>query len=477
MSPPLILQITDTVAGRSAALRLDDPADREAPLGRLLERCLRDGPDDDRLLRAGAVTADGLLALRSLRDLVCRCDDAGRLTGIFAGVRFLQQGGPARLDLPARVSSAAATAGDVPLELICVAVDRTDAGYDRNWPGFHVRRWGHAPDCYEAFVRSALAAAYGPAGADRALRLDTPERQRRVIRALAWRIWRSDFENYSRFADDGLRFKTGDETVRNIAAGGGGICTEKVQALKFLTDHYGLESEYLLGGPDAPGPVPVDRLRELLETFDFRFARRHMRYWQHAALLYRVAGEPLLVDATNGNIPFLFLRGDAAGRLLDGGPDGSRQAVRVRMVADYEDYYYHRVAQDIPHNLFFALEGWLDDADLVQVFENELGLYLSHRHYVMPLLYRSEGEYRRLRRQYEGLCRRAGFRAEVSPDWNLDGTVGRELAARCPAAAAGILAARDRLVARYDWWERPGHRVGLAVIGLEPSATTGGAAP
>ena len=93
MSPPLILQITDTVAGRSAALRLDDPADREAPLGRLLERCLRDGPDDDRLLRAGAVTADGLLALRSLRDLVCRCDDAGRLTGIFAGVRFLQQGG------------------------------------------------------------------------------------------------------------------------------------------------------------------------------------------------------------------------------------------------------------------------------------------------------------------------------------------------------------------------------------------------
>lgn len=478
MPPPLILQITDTVSGRRAARRLDDPADRETPLGQLLTRCLQDETDDDRLLQTGAVTPDELLALRRLRDLVCRCDDAGRLTGIFSGVRFLRQGQPARLDLPAKAGSVAATAGNVPLELIDLAVDRTDAGYDRNWAGFHRRRWRHAAADYETFVRSTLTAAYGAAGAAMALPPDTPEGQRRLVCALARRIWRSDFENYSRFADDGLRFKTGDETVRNIAAGAGGICTEKVQALKFLTDHYGLESEYLLGGPDAPGPLPADRLRELLDTFDFRFARRHMRYWQHAALLYRVAGEPLLVDATNGNIPFLFLRGAAARRLLndagpgagdgDGNGNGRPHALPVRMVADHEDYYYHRVEQDIPHNLFFALEGWLDDTDLVQVFENELGLYLSERHYVMPLPYRSAGEYRRLRGQYAELCRRAGLQADLSPQWTLDGTVGQDLAARCPAAAAGILAARDKLIDRYDWWEGSGHQAGLAVLDLQP---------
>ena len=466
MPPSLILRITDSVSGRTAALRLDCPADHGAPLGRLLERYLRDAPNDDRLIRTGAVTAEGLLSLRSLQDLVYRSDDSGRLTDIFAGVKFRQEDRPACLARPASIQSA--VAGDVPLELIDVAVDRTDAGYDRNWTGFHLRRWNHDGDFYDDFVRNALTAAYGPKESATVLRTDTPCRQRKLIRALALRIWNSDFENYSRFSNESLRFKTGDETVRNIAAGAGGICTEKVQALKFLTDRCQLESEYLLGGPNAPGPLPVDRLREMLNTFDFRFAKRHMRYWQHAALLYWVDGEPLLVDATNGNIPFLFLRGDDARRLLCDDTAGNRPSVPVRMVAETEDYYYHRVEQDIPRNLFFALEGWLDDADLVQVFENELGLYLSRRHYVMPLPYRSEGEYRRLQRRYEELCRNAGFRVDLSADWTLDGPVGRELAACYPAVAARLLAAQDRLVARYDWWDCPGHRAGLAVVALKP---------
>ena len=470
MPTPLILRITDTVSGRTAALRLDDPADREAPLGCLLERYLRNAPDDDGLLRAGAITTEGLPAVRNLQDLVYRSDDSGRLTGIFAGVEFLQEGRPAALAQPATVRTA--VAGDVLLSLIDVGVDRTDAGYDRNWIGFHLRRWTHDAHFYEDFVRSAVTAAYGPRDGDRVMRADTPCRQRKLIRALALRIWNSEFENYSRFSNDGLRFKTGDETVRNIAAGAGGICTEKVQALKFLTDHYRLESEYLLGGPGAPGPFPADRLREMLNTFDFRFAKRHMRYWQHAALLYWVDGEPLLVDATNGNIPFLFLRGEAASRLLANDAEGNRPSVSVRMVAEVEDYHYHRVDQDIPQNLFFALEGWLDDTDLVQVFENELGLYLSDRHYVMPLPYRSEAEYRLLERQYEELCHRAGLRADVSADWTLDGPVGRELTAGNPAAAAGVLAAQENLIARYDWWDCPGHRSGLTVIGRQPSCGT-----
>ena len=141
MPPSLILRITDSVSGRTAALRLDCPADHEAPLGRLLKRYLRDAPNDDRLIRTGAVTAEGLLSLRSLQDLVYRSDDSGRLTDIFAGVKFLQDGRPAGLAQPASIQ--AAVAGDVPLELIDVAVDRTDAGYDRNWTGFHLRRWNH----------------------------------------------------------------------------------------------------------------------------------------------------------------------------------------------------------------------------------------------------------------------------------------------------------------------------------------------
>ena len=464
----LILRITDTVSGRNAALRLDDPAARASPLSCLLERYLRDAPNDDHLLRSSAITDDGLLALRRLQDLVYRSEGSGRLTSVFAGTRFLQDGRDVSLAQPASIQSA--VAGDVPLELIDVAVDRTDAGYDRNWTGFHLRRWNHDAHFYDGFVRNAVTAAYGPKECERVLRTDTTCRQRRLIRALALRIWNSDFENYSRFSNESLRFKTGDETVHNIAAGAGGICTEKIQALKFLTDHYQLESEYLLGGPGAPGPFPADRLREMLNTFDFRFAKRHMRYWQHAALLYWVDGEPLLVDATNGNIPFLYLRGEAGRRLLENDADGNRPSVPVRMVGETEDYYYHRVDQDIPQNLFFALEGWLDDTDLVQVFENELGLYLSDQHYVMPLPYRSDGEYRRLKQRYEEISRRSGFRADLNAEWTLDGPVGRELAASNPAVAARLLAAQERLVARYNWWDCAGHRAGLAVIALNPPA-------
>ena len=143
--------------------------------------------------------------------------------------------------------------------------------------------------------------------------LETTDDRSDFIHALALRIWEADFENYSRFAGRKLVFKSGDETVLNIAEGRGGICSEKVQALKFLTDQYGLESEYVLSGPATPDPVPEDRLRQLLDTLDFRFSKRFMRYWQHLALLYKIDGAELLVDATNGNVPFLFVSGVGGG--------------------------------------------------------------------------------------------------------------------------------------------------------------------
>ena len=130
--------------------------------------------------------------------------------------------------------------------------------------------------------------------------------------------------------------------------------------------------------------MPVEKLRQLLKTFDFRFSRRYMRYWQHTALFYQVDGTRVLVDATNGNIPFLFLEGEAADRIL-GGEDESKEPVPVKMVESMEQFYYHRVPQDIPENLFFALEGWIPYSDLMQVFDNELGLYLSADYYMTPI--------------------------------------------------------------------------------------------
>ena len=458
-SPPLILRITDSFTRRAATLKLEE-ADRQFDLSQLLEKYLHRLPAED-LLESGSISSQSLRSLFAIQDLVFSCDDVGQLKGIFSGVVFRQDGEPLALEeLPnARPANLVGATAD----LVEITVDRTNAGYDRNWAGFHRRRWERDAACFTNFVQETLEAALGQAGARRVLALDDPHSRLTFLETLARRIWEAPFENYSRFTGEQLLSKAGDETVRSIGEGHGGICTEKVQALKFLTDHYGFEAEYLIGGDGASGPVPLDRLREMLLTFDFRFGRRYMRYWQHAALLYHLDGAHVLVDATNGNIPFLFLKGEQTEALLR---DKDKEFVQVRMVEAEENYYYHRVPQDIPLDLFFALEGWITDADMVQVFENELGLFLSRDFYVAPLPFRGEAEFERLAGEYQAIARRAGYGCQVSRDWTLDTELGREFARNEPVAAAGILASRDYLLLRYNEWDIPGHDAGLVVMRL-----------
>ena len=460
---PLLLQLTDPMAGRCAALRIDS-SDGALPLEQLLDKHLKYCPAEQ-LLQTGTLDPADWRILQSLQDLVYRCDDQSRLTSRFAGIVIQQDSRPVPWNAPPLIRQA--RAGDTDVGFIDLAITRADSGYHRHWPGFHCRRWANDPDFFSRFVHDTLTTAIGTAQAEALLRLDTPERQRQFIKILARRIWRSDFESYSRFSGDRLMFKTGDETVRNIAAGAGGICTEKVPALKFITDHYGIPSEYLLAGDNASAPPPLEELRAMLSTYDFRFAQRYMRYWQHIALLYHLDGAHLLVDVTNGNIPFLFLAGADADALLS---YTDKQPVKVRMVESVEDYYYHRVPQDIPQNLLFALECRLGDTDLVQVFENELGLYLSADYYIAPIPYRSEKAYQRRRQEYLNLPLPPGSGVETAPDWTLDQPLGRQFAAAHPEVAARILDAREHLLRRYNEWERTGNDAGLALVRLTPPA-------
>ena len=464
-SLPLVLQISDSVSVRECSLLLE-PEDAGLTLGELLERYLRHAPVDW-LLQGSRITQSSADSLHAIQDLVYASDDSGRLMDMFTGIAFADGGRSIALDdVPAvhRVQGAGQE-----IALMDLGIDRIACGYDRNWRGFHARKWQRAPERYAAFVRDALIGDHGQVldhgkeGADDLLELHTAGQKLEFLEALARRIWHSPFENYSRFTGSRLVYKSGDETIHNILDGGGAICSEKVQALKFLTDHYGLESEYLIAGPDADGPVPVDKLREILRTFDHSFARRYLRYWQHTALLYRVDGVEVLVDATNGNVPFLFLQGSEAHRLLR---CEGKQPIPVRMVETEEDFYYHRVPQDIPENLFFALEGWMSFSDLMQVFDNELGLYLSANYYVAPIAYRSERSFQRDREEFLEICRRGQLQSSITAEWTLDTEVGHALAGEEPEVACRILAAREHLLHRLDQCDGPGHEAGLAIIRL-----------
>ena len=458
-SGDLILQFSDLVSTRKGALRID-AGEGSRPLRYLLDRYVKHAPVD-RLLREGRITPDSASTLYALQDLLYLCSDSGRLLDMVPEVTFKDLDRHIGLDgIPAR-HPVLIEGRAVPV--IDITIDRTNGAYHRNWPGFHARKWQRDDAKYSAFVHKTLTDRFGPSEAGRILEGASSGLGLKLLEALAQRVWNAHFENYSRFVGRKLVYKSGDETIDNIIEGAGAICSEKVQALKFLTDHYGLESEYLFAGPNASGALPAEKLRELLVTFDFSFSRRYTRFWQHTALLYDIGGETVLVDATNGNIPFLFLRGPEAERLL--GYD-DQTPVKIKMIEAEEDFYYHRAPQDIPENFFFALEGWMPYTDLMQVFDNELGLYLSSDYYVIPIPYRSEQEFGRVRREYEAVSRRAGLECSVTEGWDLDSPLGVGFSQAEPVVSQRILEAEEHLLARLDECDGPGHEAGLLIMKL-----------
>lgn len=457
---PAFLQLTDKLTGRRCAILLE-PGDLELTIAETVDRFLRGCPISQYVTerRMSAESGD---ALRAIQDDYFLLSDGGQLMGPAPGATIEQQG--TTLDGSDLPRVARVVADGVPIRVIDLTIDRAGAGYSRNWSGFHKRRWDRDPERYSSFIGDAVESVHPAPDAERILANESLADSTELIRCLARRIWDADFESYSRFTDGGRRYRTGDETVNNISDGAGGICSEKVQALKFLTDSLGLESTYVLSGPDIPDPPPEAKLRELLETFDFGFAKRHMRYWQHLALLFRLDGGDLLVDATNGNIPFLFARGADASRYLD---YDDKVALNVRMAVYREKFYYHRVSQDLVEDLYFAMEHFVPEIDLVQVFDNELGLYIDRSVFVTPVVYVTDDDYDTLGAQYAGICGSEDLPLEISPNWSLDSPLGRDLQERRPEVARAILESEELLLNRYDYFEGPGHRAGLATIGLQ----------
>lgn len=286
----------------------------------------------------------------------------------------------------------------------------------------------------------------------------SPEQQRRFVEAVARRIWRADFENYSRFLGDEnhppARLKTGDETVENIVAGRGGVCTEKVLALKFITDAHGLESTPVFAGPRTTAPLPVEQLRTMLDeldTYDFTYAKRYLRYWDHIALEYRLSdGSRWLVDPSGGNIPFLC---HPSRLYLDGGAE--RPVVPVTMLATPEPVSYHRAPPALTMDFLFAWETWIDDVDLMQVFDNKLGLLVSEEFYVTPVVWGSVTKRDVVLESWRAYARThaLGFGVTAvngsSPATTAEHATAALFDERQPAQAAWCRAALPRLARRY----------------------------
>ena len=238
---------------------------------------------------------------------------------------------------------------------------------------------------------------------------------------VAGRIHASPYETYSRYLEPGTPFRSCDQVLDRILEGDGGNCAEKAMALYFIARAHGIRSEAVLGGEEAAGKFPYRALRSILDrrTFDSEATRDAQRYWQHYAILCRPSGNAehdLFCDVAGSNIPFLFLSAEEAATYLD--PD-RRTPIRVVITLEPIRLYYHRLArrQDLPLDLYDAMEHFIESIDVIHTVDNELASCTpATTGSVRELASRDRRELGRIMGEYGALRRRAG-RDHSEPTW------------------------------------------------------------
>ncbi len=435
--------LSDPVRASSLKFAIPEEARRDRTLGDVLS--FYRSADLETLASTGHVDPAHLLALRRFADGLFLLTDGGSLGDLIPDLRFKVEGRACDLEQPV---DDATTAGRVRIE-----VDRSRTGYTRNWPAYLSRRWKLRADAYSAFVEGIIDEAHGKE-ADAVLRLDTPASVRSFLAAVARRIYASPYETYSRYLEPYAPFKSCDQTLDRILEGDGGACAEKAMALYFIAHAYGIPAEIVLGGEEAAGSFPYRTLRSILDrrTFDFTGTQDAQRYWQHYAILCHTPGtteESVFCDVAASNIPFLCLGSQEASTYLD---PGRKQALRVCITLEPIRLYYHRLArrQDLPLDLYYAMENFIELIDVVQTVDNELGLLHTGDYWVGIVAHRGRRELGQIVSEYERFVTRAGLDPRAHLCFARDLTSVRHpllerFLAAYPRAAGRIIAADARI--------------------------------
>ncbi len=432
-----VLQITDSATGLSSVIKVDPKT--FTSVRDMFDKYVKVINDD-------LMTPRSSKNLNVIQDCIYNIDNKGELLDLFEGLIIRQHGRIVQIDDKPSFELVQ-TEDQSKFMLLDLDIDRSMITEEGNIYGYNIRKWRKNQKVFDAFVKDCIIREYG-SQADDILSLNTQTAKMKFLRAVAKRIWDADFELYSRFIGDKIRFKDPSETLLNIISGRGGTCTEKVSAMKMITDVYGLESEYLLAGPEAKGPFPVEPLRRMLSTLDFTLGKKYMIYWQHAGLLYNVDGEDVMIDVTNGNVPFLFLTGYEVEELLR---LKDKKSVKVKMVLEYEDFYYHIVPQDIPENLLLAMQDWIENVDLINVFDDGLGLLITKDYFIWPLMYHNDDDKLKEYDWWLNKKNEKGLLAvEILDNYSVPGIVANEFQEKYPQKFTDIVESAEYLAKRYN---------------------------
>ncbi len=475
-SLPHALLVIEGVTNQRAALRLEPEAIETVGAALELFRCT---PEE--LIQADRLEPSARAAFYEIGECLFVVEPDGKLGELQPWLRIVQGHEPVEPAAPMLYERRPLPDGrDVMIaELV---LDRRECLFNRDWNAFHRRKLDQARDEVEAFLYDAAVQAVGPSRADTAMKRQTDADKEVLLHAAARRIFAAPFELYSRFVGRRRLIKDGITTLRSVIAGHGGACSEKAQAVRFICDALEIQAQYLFCGPETRGDVPERELREILDTFESEFSTNSQSFWNHLALLVDLDGREVIVDAAAGNIPFLWVEGAELEAMLDRrGAD--RLGVPHRYVVGQDELFYHRVDQNIPERLLFALElGWADPhIDLVQALDDELGLMTMPDLWLGAIIWRNDEERQALHEWYHEKWVVPGHVRGVTISQNLltaEGLIAEELRERYPLAAA---AATEGLAHMEDRIEEanPGARYGvdLVVVGRHEHVADDGPVP
>ena len=155
------------------------------------------------------------------------------------------------------------------------------------------------------------------------------------------------------------------------------------------------------------------------------------------------------MDPSSGNTPFLCL---PTTPYLDDG--GELRYVPVRMLAVEEPVTYHRVPESLGLDFLFAWETWITDVDLMQVFDNHLGLLVGQEFYVTAAAWGSETKRRVAIDRWRRYAEQHGLRLGLLDGDGLTPTeeerhTAEAFAACLPHQARACTAALPGLAGRY----------------------------
>lgn len=450
---PHVLQLTEGVTHQRVALRVE-PTEIES-LGQALELFLKEPKE---LVETGVLPRDGVESYLEISECLFTVVGDGGLGELHEGLHLYQETESVVPEMPL-LFERRPVPGDKrgklnEIMLADIVIDRRNCKYDRDWNVFHQRKIDQAKEELQSFLLAATTELAGRERAEKAIRNRHEEDKELLFRAAARRVFDAPFELYSRFVDKRRLIKDGLSTLRHVMSGDGGACSEKAQAIRLIADFLEIPASYVIAGPDATGEVPVDAMLEILETFEVEYSRAVQTYWNHIAVLATIGDREILVDASNGNIPFLWVSGDELEAMLDR-RGAERRAVEHRYVVGADRLYYNRVDQLVPERLLYALElGWADThIDLVQSLDDELGLLTMPDLWLGLLPFRTDEERGLVEDWYHQKWLSPGLIQGVlftDDPLNAEGELASQIEERYPRAVRAASAGREYIEYRLE---------------------------